>query len=57
MRDIGKRGLDKRWAERYQIIEELKQYFDTDHVEKLKAWPTKYLKSIRDYEKNGRWTK
>lgn len=48
-KELGKKGSDKRWAKRYEMLVELSKKVDKQSHNKYMKWPTKYLVELLRY--------
>ena len=51
-KEAGKRGVKKRWADRYEIIKKLSSYYDKTLQNQFIDWPTKILKELLKHAEN-----
>lgn len=49
MQKLGKAGANKRWATRYQMLDELRKFVDVELYPLLVKWPTENLKTLLKY--------
>ena len=50
--ELGKKGSDKRWATRYEILNKLSGHTDKATQNKILKWPTKALEILLEVYEN-----